>query len=137
MTQVAADLEIVETRTAKTDWRERERVVEVTKMRKTLEEAENRISMLEAESSELRDEKVAVEVDLDKTIDDTLMMLGQSFDQVVRQTHLLYNEPQPFGDFDVDMDIFEGRMVPCSEMQALKSTSARHAPTEDAEDEDH
>lgn len=59
--------------------------------------------MLEAESSELRDKKAAVEANLDKTIDDTLVMLGQSFDQAVRQAHLLYNGPPPFGDFDINM----------------------------------
>jgi len=89
--------------------------------------------VLEAESLELRVEKAAIEANLDKTIDDTLM-LGQSFDQAIRQAHLLYNGPPPSGDFDPNLDVFEDRMVPCEEMRAL-TRAVWEAPTEGAEDE--
>ena len=135
LTREAAEREIVEARVAKLEQRERERVDEVAKLKQDLERTDNKISVLEAESSELRVEKEAVEADLDKTIEDNLVMLGQSFDQAVRQAHLLYNRALPFGNFDPNMDVFEGRMVSCEEMQALQS-AARAAPTEGAEDED-
>ena len=52
----------------------------MAKLKKALKEAEHKISVLEAKNLKLQDEKAAVEADLGKTIDDTLVMLGQSFD---------------------------------------------------------
>lgn len=83
MARANADLEIVDTKAAETKWRERERVAKVAKLKKALEEAKVGISVLRAENSELWIEKASVEADLDKTIDNTLVMLGQSFNQVV------------------------------------------------------
>jgi len=77
-----------------------------------LEEASRRNSALEIEYSELRAKKEVVEADLDKNIDDTFVILSQSFfqavHQVVRQAHVFYNVPPPSGDFDHNMDMFEG-----------------------------
>ena len=103
-------------------------MAEVAKLKKDLEESKNEISMLQAE-------KDAVEVELDKTIDDMLVMLGQSFNQVVRQAHLLYNGPPLTGDYDNNMDVCKGRMVPVGELQALRN-AAQPSPAEEAEDED-
>ncbi len=47
--------------------RERESMAEVAKLKEALERDDNRIVVLEAESSELQAEKEAVEIDLDKT----------------------------------------------------------------------
>jgi len=130
-----ADREITEARAAELERRERERAVEVAKLQKALEVVENKNSLLEAESSELQAEKMAMEADLDKTIDDTLVLLGQSFNQAIRQAHILYNGSPPSGNFHADMDVFEGWMVPCSELLTLRS-AAQEALTKGVEDKD-
>ena len=90
--------------------RERERVAEVAKLKEALERADNKILVLKAESLELWAEKEAVEANLDKTFKDILVMLGQSFDHVVRQAHILYNGAPLFGNFDPNMDLFSNRV---------------------------
>lgn len=54
-------------------------------------------------------------MELDKNIDETLVMLGQSFNQVVQQAYLLYGDLLPSGRFDADMDVYKGRMSPSEE----------------------
>jgi len=73
--------------------KEREKLVEVVELKKALEESKARISVLETE-------KTSVEVELDKIQDDTLVMLSESFDQVVRQAYLFYNGLSLVGTFD-------------------------------------
>jgi len=132
-----------ETRAVKLERTERERSVEEDNLKEALERVDNRVSLLEAESFELWVEnlnlpatKEEIKVDLDKTIDDTLVMLGESFDQVVRQAHLLYNGAPLSDNFDINMDVFEGRMLPCGEVEVLKAT-AQQIATEGAGDKDH
>ena len=56
--------------------KERKRATEVAKLKKALEEAKARNSVLETE-------KASVEAKLDKTQDDVLVMLGESFNQTI------------------------------------------------------
>jgi len=62
-------------------------------------------------------------------------MLGQSFNQAVRQAHLLYNELPLVGDFDINMDVYEGQLMTFDELRALKNATHR-SYAEDVEDED-
>jgi len=64
-------------------------------LKKVLEEVNNKNSILKTENSKLMSEKEAIEVELDKNIDDTLVMLGRSFFRAIRQAHVLYNGPPP------------------------------------------
>lgn len=112
-----------------------EKTTEIARLKKALEEADKKNSLLQAENSELLAEKVAVEMKLDINIDDTLVMLSQSFFQTVRQAHVLYKGPPSFDDFDPNMDVFEGQILSSSEVKTLKSAT-QPAPTEGAEDED-
>lgn len=66
-----------------------------------LEESKAGISVLETE-------KASMEAELDKIQVYTLVILDKSFDQVVRQVHLFYNEPPPVGTFNANKDVFEG-----------------------------
>jgi len=127
--KVGADLELAEMRCAELERRERETTIEVAELRKALEESKVKISVLETE-------KASIEAEIDKIQDDTLVMLGGTFDQVVRQTRPLYNGPQPVGTFDVNIDVHEGRLVPFDELQALKN-AAPGPSAKDIEDEDH
>jgi len=58
-------------------------VAENARMKKVVEEANNKISML-AENSELEAENGAIEAKPDRNIDETLELLNQSFFQAVR-----------------------------------------------------
>jgi len=64
---------------------------EMARMKKVLEEADNKNSVLYVENSELKAEKGAIEANLDRNIDKNLELLNQSFFQVIRQAHVLYN----------------------------------------------
>ena len=68
-------------------------------------------------------EKASVEAKLNKIQDDTLVMLGKSFDQVVQQVHLFYNGPPLIGTFNATKDVCEGRLVPFDEVEALKNVT--------------
>jgi len=130
MAKAGAELKLAEARAAKLERIEREKTVEVAELKKSLEESKARISVLEAE-------KASVEVELDKIQDDTLVMLGESFDQAVQHAHLFYNEPPPVGTFDATKDVYEGRLVPFDVLEALKNvvswTSAEEVEDEDRE----
>lgn len=126
-----AEREIIEAQATELEHREKERGAENAKLKK----AGNKILVLEAESSELQAEKEAIEDDLDKNIDDTLTMLSQCIFQVVCQAHVLYNGPPSSDEFEPNMDVFEGRILPSNKVQALQSAT-QPAPTEGAEDEE-
>jgi len=76
MTKVGADLDLAEMRIVELERKEMDKTAEVAELKKALEESKAKISMLETE-------KVLVEAKLDKIQDDTLRMLGKSFNQVV------------------------------------------------------
>jgi len=63
-------------RITKLERKEREKTTELAELKKALKESKARISVLYTE-------KASVEVELDKIQDDTLVILGESFDQVV------------------------------------------------------
>jgi len=64
-----------------------------------------------------------------------LIMLSKTFNQTVQQAHLLYGGPPTEGDFDVNKDVYEGRLMTFSEANKLQALASR-AARED-EDEDH
>jgi len=100
-----------------------------------MEEADNKISVLHTENSELKAEKKAIKAELDRNFDETLELLNQSFFQVVRQAHVLYNGPPPSDDFDSENKVFECQILSRAEVKALES-AAQPASTEGAEGED-
>jgi len=104
-------------------------------MKKVVEEADNKNSVMHTENSELKAEKGAIEAELDRNIDDTLELLNQSFIQAVQQAHILYNGPPLFGEFDPEGEEFEGRILPRAEVRALE-TVAQPATTEGAKGKD-
>ena len=86
-------------------------------------------------STRLEVDKASVEAELEKIQNETLVMLDESFNKVVRQAYLLYNEPPLVDDFEANKNIYEGRLVPFDELETLKNTKPRTS-TEDVEDED-
>ena len=54
-------------------------VAQMVRMKKVVEEVDNKNSVLHAENSELKTKKGAVEAKLDRNIDETLELFNQSF----------------------------------------------------------
>lgn len=78
--------------------------------------------------------KEAAEAEVLKTMEDTMVLITQSFDLAVRQAGVLYGGLQPSGQFDQEMEVFDDRLVPMSEVQNLQS-AVQPASSEDAEDQ--
>ncbi|KAL9315186.1 hypothetical protein ACSQ67_016187 [Phaseolus vulgaris] len=54
--------------------------------------------------------KKAVEAEVLKTMEDTMVPINQSFDLAVRRAAVLYGGPPPSGQFDQDMEVVDGRL---------------------------
>ena len=78
------DREFAEARAAELEKKNQETMTKNRKLKETLERYASRVSLLEAENQDLQALKASIKAVLDKNIDETLVMLGQSFDQVVR-----------------------------------------------------
>jgi len=71
-----ADREIPEARVIKLERKDQERATKNAKLKETMERYDSWVSLLEAENLNLQSRKVAVEVELDRNINETLAMLG-------------------------------------------------------------
>jgi len=109
-----------------------EKATETTRLRKALEEAEHKETLLQGEAACLRQGKEAAEAELLKTMEDIMVLITQSFDLAVRQVGVLYGGPPPSGQFDQVMEVFNGRLVPAGEVRSLQNTD-QPAPSEDVE----
>jgi len=74
-----AEREIAEGRATKLDLQVAEMAVENARMKKVVEKADNKSSMLHARNSKLKAEKGVVETELDMIINETLELRNQSF----------------------------------------------------------
>jgi len=112
-----AELELCQSRLA-----ELEKAEEVVLLRKALEKADHRASLAEKEAAAERQGKEAAEAEVLKTMEDTMVLINQSFDLAVRQAEVLYGGPPPFGQFDQEMEVVDGRLVPAGSGQPAEET---------------
>ena len=89
-----------------------DKAAEVVLLRKALEAADRRATLMEEEATAEREAKRAAEAEVLKTMEDTMVLIGQSFDLAVRQAEVLYGGPPPSGRFDQDMEVVDGCLVP-------------------------
>ena len=61
--------------------------------------------------------------------------MKQCFDRAVCQAHALYGGPPASGNFDLDCEVYRGRLVPSSEVAALIAQESEPAGTEEGEAE--
>ena len=74
--------------------------------------------------------KEGAETELDRNFDQTLELLKQSFLQAVRQAHVLYGGLPTSSTFDIENEVYEGRIMPTAEARAMAlATKERLAPT--------
>jgi len=115
MAKVDAYLELSNMRYAELEEQEKKKVAD---LEKAMEE-------LKARCSTLGIEKVWVEIELNQLQDNTLLMLGEGFNQVVGQAHVLYKGAPPESAFDINKDVFEARLVFFHELVALRNPTLR------------
>jgi len=103
---------------------------EVAEVKKTPEE---KLSSSAAELAALHAAKEQVETELDQNYEDSEELLKQCFDRAVCQAHVLYGGTPTTGEFNMDHEVYQGRLVPSSEMGALAAQEV--GPTEAEEGE--
>jgi len=90
-------------------------------------------AFLEEEATAQRQGKEAAEAEVLKTMEDIMVLINQSFNLVVRQAEVLYGWPPPSGQFDQDIEVFDGHLVPVGDIQNLQSVD-QPISIEDVED---
>jgi len=93
----AAELELSQNRLAELEKADADKAAEVILLRKALEAADRRATLIEEEAAAEREAKRAAEAEVLKTMEDTMVLIGQSFDLAVRQAEVLYGGPPPSG----------------------------------------
>jgi len=58
-----------------------------------------------------------------KTMEDTMVLITQSFDLAVRQAGVLYGGPPPLGQFDREMEVLNDCLVPTDEVQVCRTST--------------
>jgi len=81
--------------------------------------AEEKLSSSAAELAALQAAKEQVEAELDQNYEESEELLKQCFDRAVRQAQVLYRGPPATGEFNMDYEVHQGRLVPSSEVAAL------------------
>jgi len=115
----AAELELHQNRLAELEKADAEKAAEVVRLRKALEAADHRVTLMGEEVAAEREGKKAAEAEVLKTMDDTMVLINQSVELAVRQAAVLYGGPPPSGQFDQDMEVVDGRLVPVEAAQPL------------------
>ena len=102
------------TQAAELEKSDADKAAELVLLRKALEAADRRATLMEEEAVAEREGKKAAEAEVLKTMEDTMVLIGQSFDLAVRQAEVLYGSPPPSGQFDQDMEVVDGCLVPAA-----------------------
>jgi len=89
---------------------------------------------MEGKIASMRQGKEAAKAEVLNTMEDTMVLITQRFDLAIRQAEVLYDGPPPSGQFDQEMEVFNGRLVPADEVQNLQSAD-QPTPSEDVEDQ--
>ncbi|KAL9317950.1 hypothetical protein ACSQ67_014467 [Phaseolus vulgaris] len=108
----AAEPEPRRNRPAEPEKVDAEKGAEIARLRKALEAADHRVTLMGEEVAAEREGKKAAEAEVLKTMEDTMVLINRSFDLVVRQAAVLYDGPPPSGQFNQDMEVVDGRLVP-------------------------
>jgi len=116
----AAELELRQNRLAELEKADADKAAEVVLLREALEKPDHRASLAEREAAAEREAKEAAEAEVLKTMEDTMVLINQSFDLAVRQARVLYGGPPPSGQFDQEMEVVDGRLVPAGGGQSAE-----------------
>jgi len=123
----AAELELRQNWLAELEKVDAEKAAEVARLRKALEAADHLVTLMGEEVAAEREGKRAAEAEVLKTMEDTMVLINQSFDLAVRQAPVFYGGPPPSGQFDQDMEVIDGRLVPVEAGQLAKEADPASA----------
>ena len=92
---------------------------EITNLKKLDEEKSEQLSASATEMAALQLAKEQGEAELDENYEEAEELLKQCFERAVRQAHVLYGGPPATGEFDLDCEVYQGRLMPNAEVAAL------------------
>ncbi|KAK7335108.1 hypothetical protein VNO80_26879 [Phaseolus coccineus] len=84
-----------------------------------VDERDEKLLSSATELATLQAAKDEAEAELDRNFDQTKELLRQRFLHTVRQTHVLYGGLSASSAFDLDHEVYQGRIMPISGMKAL------------------
>jgi len=107
--------------------------IEIAELKKMVEETDEKLSSSATELAALQAAKDQVEAELDQNYEESEELLKQCFDRAVRQAHVLYGGPPATGEFNIDCEVHQGRLVPSAEMGALAAEEVGPIEVEEGE----
>ena len=105
----------------------------IAELKKLVEERGEKLSASATEIAALQAAKDRVEAELDENYEEAEELLKQCFERVMRQAHVLYGGPPATGDFDLDCEVYQGRLMPSADVAALTAQEAGPAGTQEGE----
>jgi len=133
--QELAQNEIIEAR-RQLEAEKRRAAAKIAQLKKLAEERGEKLAASVAEMAALQAAKDQVEAELDENYEEAEELLKQCFERVVRQVHVLYGGPPTTGAFDLDCEVYQGRLMPSAEVAALTAKEAAQARTQEGEAEE-
>ncbi|XP_068498431.1 uncharacterized protein [Phaseolus vulgaris] len=106
---------------------------EIAKLKELVEERGKQLSASATEMVALQLAKKQVEAELDENYEEVEELLKQCFERAVRQAHVLYGGPPATGEFNLDCEVYQGRLMPSAEVAALTAQETELAGTEKGE----
>ena len=102
---------------------------EIDALKKLVEERAEKLSTSVAEVAALQAAKDRAEAELDENYEEAEELLKQCFEKAMRQAHALYGGPPTAGSFDLDCEVYQGRLMPSAEAAALAAREGGPAGT--------
>ena len=131
----AAERELDATRMTELERLQANIVAENARLKKAMEEASRREASMEEEVASLKKGKEAVEIELEKIMDDTMALINHSFDLGVRQTRVLYGGLHLLVNLTKRWRSLMAVSSPRMRFRLCRVPPSLHrAPSEDAED---
>jgi len=106
---------------------------EIAALKRMVEERDEKLSSSTIELVALQAAKDEAEAELDQNFEESEELLKQCFDRAVGQAHVLYGGPPATSDFDLDCEVYQGRLVPSAEVAALAAQETGPAEAEEGE----
>ncbi|XP_068497770.1 uncharacterized protein [Phaseolus vulgaris] len=94
-------------------------VAENANLKKMVEERDEKLSSSADELATIQAAKEEAEAELLRNFEEIEELLKQSFLRAVCQAHVLYGGPSAFGDFDLDHEVYQDRLMLSAEASAL------------------
>jgi len=108
---------------------------DIAQLKKVAEERGEKLAASVAEMTALQATKDKAEAELDENYEEAEELLKQCFERAVRQAHVLYGGPPATGEFDLDCEVYQGRLMPSAEVPALTAQETEPTGTEEGETE--